>query len=74
MALQIGEEAGGSAENALREEAQAAGPRSLGYLPAYDLTYASGEEGRYVFFRRLLSKCSGAPSDHLCPASLAVPL
>lgn len=38
MELQIGEEAGGSAKNALQEEAQAAGPQSLGYLPAYDLT------------------------------------
>ena len=49
-------------------------PQSLGYLPACDLTYASQVEGRCVFLRCLLSKCSDDPSEHLYPASLTVSL
>lgn len=59
MELQVWGEAGDRIENALDEdeEAQVPGPQSLLCLPAYNLMWAPGEQGRHVLFCSEACKC-----------------
>ena len=71
--LQIGEEAGGRAENALDEVSRWPDPSPWAAFRPVTSSTPPGRRGA-VSPSCLLSKCSDVPSEHLYPASLAVSL